>query len=682
MIKNCEILAPVGNREMLDAAIKSGADAVYLGTEEFNARRNAQNFKKEELKEIIKLCHQAGVKVYLTLNILIADTEFFNAVSLCFYAYNSGVDGVIIADLGLAYYLHKNLPELPLHASTQMTVFSPSALPVLKEMGFTRVVAARELNKEQLTTLCNTAKELNMEVEVFVHGALCMCVSGQCLFSAFLGSRSGNRGLCAGPCRLPFTANEKGEYALSLKDLSLLDYLGELKEMGVCSFKIEGRMKRPEYVAAAITASRQILENGFAEEKLNGALKSVFSRQGFTNGYYKNKVDKNMFGVRSKDDVIATNDALPYIHSLYRKQPQKTAVTAKLSVFSNKPSELTFSENGNTVTVFGEQGEVAQNKPLDYGFVQKCIQKLGNTPFYLEKFEFYCESGLTLASASLNELRRNAVLALYHKRAVLPKQITPVLPQSKTPANKTPKGFVLRLPNISFLPNDLGGVKAVVLPIESINKNCILGNTLIVAELFRVYENEETIKSELNRIKELGIKYVLCGNIAHLTLVKKAGLVAFAGFGMNCFSSFFEDFAKANGIKGLLLSPEMSFAQIKSSAFSLPTAVIGYGKIPLMVFKNCPVKSFVGCDKCKKQGVLTDRKNTKFNLVCKNGFCELLNSTPIYLADKQDGIFADWLMLYFTNETKEEIIDILEKYKNGEPLNTAFTRGLYQKGVF
>ena len=682
MINLPEILAPVGNREMLNAAIKSGAGAVYLGTEEFNARRNAQNFKKEELKEIIELCHGMGVKVYLTLNILIADTEFFNAVCLCRDAYNLGIDAVIIADLGLAYYLHQYLPELTLHASTQMTVFTKSALIPLKEMGFTRVVAARELTKEQLIALCQAAKELDMEVEAFIHGALCMCVSGQCLLSSFLGSRSGNRGLCAGPCRLPFSTSKKEEYALSLKDLSLLEYLGELKEMGVCSFKIEGRMKRPEYVAAAVTAAKQVLENGFAEEKLISALRGVFSRQGFTDGYYKNNPNKDMFGIRSKDDVLGTSESLPYIHSLYRKQAQTTAVFAKLSVPKNKPSELTLFDGKNTVTAFGEVGVLAQNKPLDYDFAKKCIGKLGDTPFFLNEFEFYCEDGLTLSSSAIGELRRQAVLLLYKSRSILPKEIAPVLPQEKSPTHKTPKGYVLRLTDISLLPNDLSGVKAVVLPIEKINKNCFSANTLIVAELFRVYQTEETIKTELNRIKEMGVKHILVTNLAQIPLVKAAGLNAFCGFGMNCFSSYFEDFAKANNVGGLILSPEMSLSQIKNSGFSLPTAVIAYGKIPLMVFKNCPFKSFAGCEKCKKQGVLTDRKNISFELICKNGFCELINSTPIYLADKQNEIFADWLLLYFNNESKEEIEEVLKNYKEHKSPSGNFTRGLYQKGVF
>ena len=249
MNENCEILAPVGSREMLVAAVRSGADAVYLGAKEFSARRNAENFGVFELKNAIEYCHIRGVKAYLTLNILIKEREFKSAFDLAKNAYNLGIDGIIIEDLGLAKILREKIPDLKLHASTQMSVHSVSALPILKEMGFVRVVAAREMSKKDLISLCKRAEELGMEIEVFVHGALCMCLSGQCQLSAFLGQRSGNRGLCAGPCRLPFKVEKGTGYDLSLKDLSLLDHLNELREMGVKSFKIEGRMKRPEYVA-------------------------------------------------------------------------------------------------------------------------------------------------------------------------------------------------------------------------------------------------------------------------------------------------------------------------------------------------------------------------------------------------------------------------------------------------
>ena len=324
-----EILSPVGSWEMLEAAVKSGADAVYLGAKDFSARRNAQNFTNEELKKAVEYCHIRGVKVYLTLNILIKDSELESAFELAKNAYNSGIDGIIVQDLGLAKVLHDYLPELPLHASTQMSVHSISALPILSRLGFTQVVVAREMSLEDLTEFCKEAKKYNITVEVFVHGALCMSVSGQCLLSAYLGSRSGNRGLCAGPCRLPFKADGGTGYDLSLKDLSLLEYIKELYEIGVRSFKIEGRMKRPEYVAAATYACKQALESGKVDCELSNTLQNVFSRSGFTSGYLENKLGKDMFGIRTKEDVISADKAFPLLHELYRKERKSVAVTLK-----------------------------------------------------------------------------------------------------------------------------------------------------------------------------------------------------------------------------------------------------------------------------------------------------------------------------------------------------------------
>ena len=298
--KDAEILSPAGNFEMLTAAVRSGADAVYLGAKDFSARRNAQNFDLKELSEAIKYCHIRGVKVYLTLNIALKENELSDAFYLAQNAYNMGIDGIILSDLGLAKLLKTYIPDLPLHASTQTSVHSVSALEILKELGFCQVVVAREMSKQELEVFCKRAKELDIKVEVFVHGALCMSVSGQCLLSAFLGSRSGNRGLCAGPCRLPFEAKNGTGYDLSLKDLSLLEYLSELYDMGVRSFKIEGRMKRPEYVAAATSAAKFSLYNGYINKELDETLKNVFSRSGFTNGYYTDNLGRDMFGIRTK----------------------------------------------------------------------------------------------------------------------------------------------------------------------------------------------------------------------------------------------------------------------------------------------------------------------------------------------------------------------------------------------
>ena len=356
-----EILAPAGNMNALIAAVRSGADAVYLGLKDFSARRNADNFTKEEFIEAAKYCHVRGVKVYVALNTMIKENELSSAVNSAAFAYKNGADAFIVSDLGLISVLHKTLPQAVLHASTQMTVHSPAAISTLKKYGIKRVVLAREMSKEKIKEFCFAAKDCNIEVEVFVHGALCMCVSGQCLLSSVLGGRSGNRGLCAGPCRLEFSAKGTGRYDLSLKDLSLISYLEELKEMGVASAKIEGRMKRPEYVAAAVAACKTAL-SGKAEGKENSALKAVFSRSGFTDGYYTGNLGADMFGIRTKEDVLSSAESFSYIHSLYRNERQSVPVKITANVKSGKNISVTISDYTDTVTVSGAVIEPAKTK--------------------------------------------------------------------------------------------------------------------------------------------------------------------------------------------------------------------------------------------------------------------------------------------------------------------------------
>ena len=311
-----EILAPAGSPQALIAAVRSGADAVYLGIKGLNARRSAENFDDDQLKEAVAYCHKHNVKVHLTLNTLVSDGELEKAQEAVRLACESGVDAIIVQDIGLAELIHRNAPEMPLHASTQMSVQTAAGLKRLKKLGFTRAVLPRELSKEEIKKLCENSP---IELECFVHGALCMCVSGQCLFSAVLGSRSGNRGACAQPCRLPFGVENGTGHDLSLKDLSLIDYIAEMAEMGVCSFKIEGRMKRPEYVAAAVKACRNSVD-GVADNALRDDLRSVFSRSGFTDGYYRNKLGYDMFGIRRKDDVTAASGVLKKLEKLYEKE--------------------------------------------------------------------------------------------------------------------------------------------------------------------------------------------------------------------------------------------------------------------------------------------------------------------------------------------------------------------------
>ncbi|MBP3390882.1 MAG: U32 family peptidase, partial [Clostridia bacterium] len=531
-----EILAPVGNSEMLTAAVRSGADAVYLGLEDFNARRNAQNFTIESLKDAVAFCHVRGVKVYLTLNIMLKDTEIEAAVKQTVAAANCGIDGVITADIGYVALLRKVLPTLPVHASTQMTVHSPAAIKPLKDMGFSRVVVSREMSKTELQEFCNRAKEYDMEVEVFVHGALCMCMSGQCLLSALLGGRSGNRGLCAGPCRLPFSAVGGENYDLSLKDLSLVPYLNELKEMGVSSLKIEGRMKRPEYVAAATASCLQMLQQGGVDPKINSALSAVFSRSGFTDGYYTENLGKDMFGIRTKDDVTASDEAFSIIHELYRNERQSVKINGEISITENAPAGLTVTDGTNTATVYGDPPEKAINRPLDIEAIKERIEKTGSTPYYFEKLQINLGGGLTLRASSLNALRRNALDKLSALRAKTVEH-TPdyshfkVLHSNKTQGIKT----YARIDNAAQLTPALNSCDMVIVPID-INLEELKEYENIAVELPRGISNESYVLTRLLALKEKGITTAFCSTLAAGELAKTAGFNTVSHYGFNIFN--------------------------------------------------------------------------------------------------------------------------------------------------
>ena len=677
-----EILSPVGSFEMLEAAVKSGADAVYLGAKDFSARRNAQNFTKEEIKKAVEYCHIRGVKTYLTLNILLKDEELEKAFLLARDAYNMGIDGIIVQDLGFAKILKDYLPELPLHASTQMSVHSKSALPLLKQLGFTQVVVSREMSKNDLEEFCREAEKYNITVEVFVHGALCMCVSGQCLLSAFLGSRSGNRGLCAGPCRLPFKVKGGTGYDLSLKDLSLLEYITELYGMGVRSFKIEGRMKRPEYVAAATYACKQALYEGSVEKNLNETLQNVFSRSGFTSGYYQNKLGKEMFGIRTKEDVISADKAFPLLHELYRKERKSVAVTIKAEVLKNKPISLTISDGENAVTVTGNIPQPAKTKAVTKEDITENITKLGSTPYYHTDCEVVLDGGLFAAKGELNELRRTACEMLDSKRAKVNRtQSNTEFKLNKTKSGKTavPQIYI-RVENKDQIPSSLKGISAVIVPLEK-DFEPFLGVKNIV-EIPRGIVSESLIENRLKIYKQKGFDTALCGNIAAVTIAKQNGFEVLADTGLNVLNSFSLKTLSELNVKSAVLSAEMLLEDVKELDNELPKGIISYGNIPLMLFKNCPVKNGITCKECKQNGSITDRKGTVFPVRCRMGYSELLNSVPICLSDKQDLLsWLDFQILYFTKETKEQTEKIIADYIYKNPPENKYTRGLYFRGV-
>ncbi|MBQ5911147.1 MAG: U32 family peptidase [Clostridia bacterium] len=681
-MQKVEILSPVGNAEMLSAAVRSGADAVYLGLDDFNARRNAENFTIASLKDAVAFCHVRGVKVYLTLNIMLKDDEIEDAVKQTVAAAECGIDGVITADIGYASLIHKVLPKLPIHASTQMTVHSPSAIKPLKEMGFCRVVVSREMSKAELASFCLEAGRQNMEVEVFVHGALCMCMSGQCLLSAMLGGRSGNRGLCAGPCRLPFSVIGGDNYDLSLKDLSLIEYLNELKDMGVASLKIEGRMKRPEYVAAATAACRQMLENGRAEKGTANALSAVFSRSGFTDGYYKGTLGKDMFGIRTKDDVIASDEAFSTIHELYRNERQSVEVSGEIIITQNTPASLTVTDGVNTVTVIGDTPEKALNRPLDAFSVKERLEKTGSTPYFFKTLNVQLDDGLVLRASALNSLRREALEKLSEFRA----KTDPVLPDYSCfnkNKNKTANGIktYIRIDNLSQLTDAAKTAHTVIVQVDT-NPDDLPQNLNFAVELPRGISNEEYIKDRLSAFSKRGITTAFCGTLTATELAKQAGFNTVSNYGYNIFNSYSAAYHKENGAKEIVLSPELLLKDIQKISADVNKGIISYGRLPLMLTRNCPVKNKINCAECKRSGSLTDRKNESFPVLCRNGYSELYNSKVLWLADRQNELSGlTFQILYFTTETPEQVNEVITAYKNNSAPKGEFTRGLYYRGV-
>lgn len=675
-----EVLSPVGSPESLEAAVRSGADAVYIGAKQFSARRNADNFDDNDIRETVRYCHIRGVKVYLALNIMIKQSELADAFAVAKQAYKCGVDAIIISDLGLASLIHKHIPDLQLHASTQMTVHSPACLPTLKELGFSRVVVSREMSKTEFEAFCDEANKIGIEVEVFVHGALCMSVSGQCLLSSVLGARSGNRGLCAGPCRLPFKANDGTGYDLSLKDLCLYEYINELAQMGVASLKIEGRMKRPEYVSAATAACRQAVDNGFIDPKLFKTLQDVFSRSGFTDGYYKGALGRDMFGIRTKDDVIAAGDTYSYLHELYRAERQSVPVKMQAEILADKLITLTITDGKNTVTATGDAPQAAKNKALEKDTVCDSLTKLGNTPYYCEYISVNLDNGLFVAVSALNALRRDAIEKLDNKRAELSIAEYSVPKIESTGNLKGKKQHIARFADTSQIPENLDTIKAVILPYE-----CEMPDTHgieIVAELPRYIVNEAAVIKRLEALKQQGITTAYCGNLSAVVLAKSAGFKVMGSIGLNTNNSESIKAYKQIGVDELMLSAEISLKEIKNISAEIPVGIFAYGRLPLMLTRNCPLKNGRTCDRCDKRGYLTDRKNIQFPVMCRAGYSELLNSAPLYMGDRLSEIpDVDYLLLYFTNETAAEASEIIDMYNRGDKPIGDYTRNLYYRDL-
>lgn len=681
MKRRIEILAPAGGREQLAAAAACGADAVYLGAGAFNARRGADNFDADSLREAVRFCHIRGMQVHLTLNTLILERELPQAAELAKDACAAGVDALIVQDLGLARLLRRAAPAMPLHASTQMSVHNLEGAKALEQLGFSRVVLAREMSREEIARV---VQGTSLETEVFVHGALCMCVSGQCYMSSVIGERSGNRGLCAQPCRLPFYAEDPARCGLSLKDLSLVSYLRELEALGVTSAKIEGRMKRPEYVAAAVTACKNA-RDGLPVDF--DTLRAVFSRSGFTDGYYTGRLGREMFGTRQKEDVTAAAGALKALQRLYSREEPRVPVEAQLKLCWGLPVSLRLRDpEGREGAAFGEPPEQAVTRPTSEEDARQSLGKLGGTPYYLSKAAVSVEDGLMVPLSKINRLRREAAEDLTGQRgADRPVPFTP--PESYS----FPKLLLLRQPRLrgrfaraTQIPEGAWEqLERIILPLAEALKlpeGCFPPGKLAI-ELPRLMFDPEQVRPLLRDIRARGVSHALAGNLGAVTLAAGEGFSVLGDFGLNTANSFSMEALRDLGVEDITLSFEANLQNARALGDVLPYGILAYGRLPLMAVRNCPVRAETGCKGCKGVSQLLDRRKNRFYVTCGGGrsAAEVLNCLPLYLADRLDELDAfSFLTLYFTVEPRELCGELLREYRSGGSRD-GVTRGLYYR---
>lgn len=683
MMNKPEILAPAGSFDSLTAAVRCGADAVYLGGRELNARRNAANFSNEELAQAVEYCHARGVKVYITLNTLVRDDEMETAMNAVRCACDVKADALILQDIGLTSLIRKAAPDMPLHASTQTSVQTLDGIKMLADMGFCRAVLPRELSKKEIEKI---AAQSPIELEMFVHGALCMCLSGQCQLSAVLGSRSGNRGLCAQPCRLPFAADGGTGHDLSLKDMSLIEYLPELAQMGVLSFKIEGRMKRPEYVAAAVTACKKSLAGESAAE-YERTLGAIFSRSGFTSGYYDGALGRDMFGVRRKEDVTAAKDVLSPLAALYDGEQPLIRADMHLSAQVGEKAGLAVKAAGKSVFAESENAvQKAQNRAVGSEEIETRLRKCGSTQFYAGDVGTDIGDDIFLSASEINSLRRKALAMLEEK--IAERAEIPFYPQEISIRRRRSQnhGYVIRVRNVSQIPSDLSYVRRVILPMgvgeETVNYLKDKKIQPAVEVPAAIFGGDDAVYNSLVKARKNGISLAAVCSLDGAAIAKKAGMKLCALPGTNIFNTFsLDEFARL-GFTDAILSTELKLAQCASLGGKLPRGVFVYGRLPLMQTRNCPVKNGTTCDKCRKHGFLTDRLGMTFPVECTPFASTLLNSVPIVESDKREQFeFADFSLLWFTTETKDECEKILESYRRGDAPQGEFTRGLLYRGV-
>ena len=692
-----ELLSPAGSMDALRAAVQNGANAVYLGCGQFNARQSAKNFSLDELPDAVRYCHVRGVQVHLTLNTLVTDRELPKTAQLITAAVKAGVDAFIVQDLGIAQLARQMAPEVPLHASTQMSIHSLEGVQKAAALGFSRVVLARELNRREIAYICRNSP---VEIEVFVHGALCMCYSGQCYLSAVIGRRSGNRGQCAQPCRLPYGYGRfEGKYPLSLKDNCLIPWIQELERLGVTSLKIEGRMKRPEYTAIATRIYRAACDGQAISPEELRELRDVFSRQGFTQGYYVGQTGPDMFGIHENNKE---NRALLQAARLSYENSEAPLVPVRFYAIINGRQNAMLAvqdDKGNICKAEGPVPERAQNRPLTEEELAVRLAKTGGTPYACLGVKSVVEPGLSLSASAVNAMRREVLdhLTALRGRAYDSRELGPYTEPMIYPGSKKPPRWTVQINNLVQLTPQLLAMQPAVLYVPlSLCKGAldwiarVPERTQLCVVLPRVIWSSEVdaVRQALDAAYQAGIRKALCGNLGQIELARSRGFTVSGDFGLNLFNSRSMSAAQQLGLSSATLSFELTLPQIRDISKAVPAELLVYGRLPLMITENCIIKNRDGHCSCQNgQTKLVDRKGEEFRVLPDQDSCRsvLYNGKKLYLLDKQEalrglGLWA--LRLQFTTENPMEVNAIVSAVRDGGSFDPgAHTRGLYLRGV-
>ena len=687
--RKTELLAPAGKIEALYAAVQNGADAVYIGEKSFSARKNAENFSQEEIKEAVKYCHVRGVKVHLALNTLISDTElktFENAVA---NAAESGVDAVIVQDIGAAKMIKEICPALTMHASTQITACNMYDVEALEKMGFSRVVLSRELSQKEIEHIY---KNTDAELEAFVHGALCISFSGKCLMSSFIGGRSGNRGLCAQPCRKLYFSEGKEGYFLSPRDLCLAGELEKMIQAGITSFKIEGRMKSPEYVASVTAVYRKYLDSLLPLSKEDEkSLEKIFVRgDGFTKGYFAGVNTPEIMNYSISNDNIssrADNEELKKMRQSYREgaENKKISVTGHLAIKKGENSSFTlYDDEGNCVTEYGESAQQAINVSLSHESAEMRMRKMGQTPFEITEFTAEIDEGLMLSAAELNRLRRDCAEKLVSlRKRIEKKQCVPIIypkEHRKQPKKEMYIAAQVRTPE-QFL--SASGADIILVPAELLGK--VELNEKCALVLPQVFTDEKALEKEISAYSFPKGGYA--SSYGGIKLLERCSIKPCADFGMNIYNSFSAKEAEKH-CDVITLSPELSLSEIKEIALktNAQCEAVSYGYQPVMTTRACLIRGIRKDCNCQAPVSIKDKTGAEFKIYADSNthINTVFNSRPTFMADKLQELkksFLSGIRLVFSEESPERVREIIAMYKKEIPPEkpAVYTRGYFMK---